>query len=124
MNDRVIKFRAWDGKKYTDDNCVIIYCDGSTAVFDRWGDVVQEKLTIQQFTGLYDKYGKEIYEGDIIKCCDPDDQATAVVVMGKFGWMKQYGDETSQYPLTDFDLHWFEVVGNIYETPELLEQKK
>lgn len=114
---RVIKFRAWNPyqqRMMPNSTAYDMSCVFPSQCFDH----------LMQFTGNRDKNGKDIYEGDIIRCIDPDDQAVAMVVMGKFGWMKQYGNEASQYPLTDFDLHWFEVVGNVYENAKLLEEQE
>ena len=110
---REIKFRAWDGARITDENAVIIYCDGSTAVFDRFGDVVNKQLVLLQFTGLHDKNGKEIYEGDILKW---DEKKWGCPYLEVCEW--NYGLLNMRF--NDWKDHC-EVVGNIYENPELLE---
>jgi uncharacterized phage protein (TIGR01671 family) len=83
----------------------------------------------QQFTGLLDKNGVEIYEGDIIKVylsapgIDEWWQIFAVVFEnGKFQ-LKAKTELTDGYWFSDFEKHQdYLVVGNIYENPELLEK--
>lgn len=78
----------------------------------------------QQYTGLEDKNGKEIYEGDIVKheawagsASLRDDIIGPVVFKnGCFAIKTKYGDK---YLYTGFN----EVIGNIYENPKLLENK-
>ena len=90
---------------------------------DWWND---EKLEVMQFTGLKDKNGKEIYEGDVVRVItnhianlDPawpkTDLAVEVRCENAVWW---FGDLTMIYqPLKDAEL---EVIGNIYENPKLL----
>lgn len=83
--------------------------------------------TIGQFTGLYDKNGKEIYEGDII-LYGGSIQNEVVFRHGAFGYLL-YGGEFISYagntnftfnPLNRSEEH--EVIGNIYDNPELLKE--
>jgi len=76
-------------------------------------------LEIMQYTGLKDKNGKEIYEGDIIQVLDKEDYPEPLILIGKVDsdkwgtWVFGYGY------LQDFE-GMYEVIGNIHENPELL----
>ena len=101
--------------------------------------IVLEK-TLGQFTGLHDKNGKEIYEGDIIlfqtfSNWDDDSikrhKATVIFKEGCFMWeILEFGKKSVTYyanatePLRNTNSIWgLEVIGNIYENQELLENK-
>lgn len=111
---REIKFRAWrewDRRIVYDD---VICC----LSFNEDGTVNECSSVAMQFTGLRDKNGKEIYEGDIIDMrydTDPADEHLYVPV--------EYHDAAfwagAVWLLEDYD-EVRGVVGNIYENPELL----
>ena len=85
-------------------------------------DTIYEVIpeTVGQFTGLYDKNGKEIYEGDIIK----SGEILAYVFFNEqsasfmYRIVNKYIHE--QAPI---NIENFEVIGNIYDNPELLERR-
>ena len=123
-----LKFRAYDKKKNTFTNYQIVddmlyFMDKFTGVWIR--DDNKDRFALMQSTGLFDKYGVEIYEGDII------DVGTRIPFLNKI----QRDEETAYLKLVPLDKRWtesyftnfedksrYEVVGNIYENKELLEQ--
>lgn len=109
---REIKFRTWDI-----DNKIMEYIDNKCywMLHDTYYDV------LMQYTGLKDKNKKEIYEGDILeydgKGCDVvsfEDGSFIVKSKGKYN--------VAHLNLQQGSVS--EVVGNIYENPELLKEKK
>lgn len=75
-----------------------------------------------QFTGLNDKNGKEIYEGDILTNGDADSRWTVRHLddVGYYCLCETNGDLCESHPMRTSHL---EVIGNIYEDPELLHEK-
>ena len=90
-----------------------------------------EKAVLMQFTSLLDRHGREIYEGDVIKYDEGEDinhwvageTALVLALPGRFtARMKPYNTFTgsNQNTLTEDFRENVEVIGNIYESPELL----
>ena len=112
--NREIKFRVWDvdGKEFVGDMC--LHIDGSILCDHGTTGYVGEFI-IQQYTGLNDKNGKEIYEGDIVKFTIEKDYGIVDYEISEVKWWKHSWiifDGFGHYPV--------EVIGNIYENPELL----
>ena len=105
---REIKFRAWN----RDDNEPIFDPFESGLRFETLINV--PSIILMQYTGLKDSAGHEIYEGDIIRT-------------NEAGWVGYVVYNTGEYCLEDnkggycgdFSA-WREIIGNIYENPELI----
>lgn len=80
--------------------------------------------TVGQFTGLYDKNEKEIYEGDILRIFRTDTDESLVVEVYDKGIVNIAISEYDYVLLDLFSTYCeFEVIGNIYDNHELLERK-
>lgn len=139
---RTIKFRAWDGKKYH-KVCRLGLNGFST---DLWSPSPvscevrrTDDLVIEQFTGLHDKRGVKIYEGDIVRILytdwvsKPNDDSRTIEEymndIASIGYVEWDSLLTGFYIVLDTGYgdinagrHGFiEVIGNVHENPELLE---
>lgn len=113
--NREIKFRAWDGKEMHYNVCInheqkaIKYGYRATD----WVEDANAGIPMQ-YTGLKDRNGKEIYEGDIV---ETPKGITSVTYEKACFYVKI---ENSFYRLGGWDFEVINIIGNIYETPELL----
>lgn len=120
---REFKFRAWDK-----DNKEMVYQNADSPSFGTFkGEKYctleevffyeKESFDIMQYTGMKDKNGKEIYEGDIVKAKSSDGREFVGHVMFGDGSFFIKNDTSSNYRWIDYEV---EVIGNIHENPELL----
>jgi len=127
MKQREIKFRAWDiHNKVMYDNSEIYLELGEGDDFVVGIDDGDQRLKkdkdaiLIQYTGLRDKNGKEIYEGDIVKWTHPS--------------FKEYKKEYKILEISDIrkslmlepdcQRGWIEIIGNIYQNKNLIKEKK
>lgn len=139
MDSRKIKFRVWcvKSKKFIEEPTryerLAIGCNGG--VYSGFYDVIDNDYLSQQYTGLKDKNGKEIYEGDIIEVelyekwsSEEPFKAIHVVFYNSNRGAFVHAKDPKTFPSgMVFDPYTFdpvpcEVIGNIFETPELLKQ--
>lgn len=137
---REIRFRAWNKKdKVMVDVAAMNF--GPSGLWSLIEDAVDAELQLadsydlMQYTGLHDKNGREVYEGDILKVTSEDGESYVATV-------KWFGDEG--YPAFDLagipaawcyesnalatifesGVETCEVIGNIFEDKQLLEGKQ
>lgn len=143
--DREIKFRAWD--KVEKILCQVSLINFEKGCFltgnsptpgeyqdDCWVEGIKEghfvdfeNIKLMQYTGLKDRNGKEIYEGDIVKFNDKVGLIKYEIRACQY-WILINGDKYYYRPLTadsGYDSGLFnqnlEIIGNIFENPELLK---
>lgn len=121
MTRRFFKFRAWNNSKceWVDHNEFLNEPEVSaTVLLPSIFEFTHDDWVIQQFTGLIDKNGKEIFEGDVIKYrrFGKNEYALAEVTFSDAAF---YAD----YMLSDlmvFSVFETEIIGNVFENPNLL----
>ncbi len=129
--NRDLKFRAWNEQ---DGMCLPwtlteVLDKAVTGKFDS----VPEGTVFMQYTGLKDKNGREIYESDVVRIAnmtedwkhdEPDlDWRIFKIEWNRYTWA--FNNAVIYFPLSDYNLrdgtpYDIEVIGNIYENPDLL----
>lgn len=102
---------------------LILYVDN----YVRWRCVEIDSKTLCQFTGLCDKNGKKIWENDILMAhldeSYPEDVTYETVEWGVAGWVGHEANSIGRQYLDEFDTKYYEVVGNTFDNPELLQEE-
>lgn len=120
---REIKFRGFDkvGKEMFRVKMISFLEDGKFILSGKGGSITSEDCVIMQYTGLKDKNGKEIFEGDIIEN-DQWKTSRFNVVFNRGGFAITYPGD--YLPKDIKYAEYFAVIGNIYENPELLDNQE
>ena len=134
---REIKFRKWNGKQMLQvQRLTWSTLDDDLFAFEEGSDKLDCSSHLMQYTGLEDKNGVEIYEGDIVRLKfrdnDPDTYTFESGVIrwhedsAAFKWFSLTEDPSdgNNYWLTHAEVDWRDVIGNIYENADLLEAKQ
>lgn len=129
------RYRAYDGgslnRMYQPDEVLVgdgnIWIIDEDSVVGEW--IVNNDLELMQSTGLVDKNGKEIFEGDILACKTDDEVINLNVFWDEEHALfmfesKKYNEQEPLAELVENNTYPFEIIGNIYENPELLEAIK
>lgn len=132
----IVKFQAWDnqnqqmfqvrtlgiGGKYVEIyGQRLVPTAGRTAHMGRKSDrIYAPHYSLRQFTGLLDKNGVEIYEGDILKHYTSWQGMPDVLILDVTFDRGAFTTRIAQIPNSDV----IEVIGNIYENPELLTKEQ
>jgi uncharacterized phage protein (TIGR01671 family) len=127
---REIKFRAWDNiagrfKTGTELAETIIRVELDGAIELKGAIYNISEVTLMQYTGLKDKNGVEIYEGDICRFVNIEngDIEVSPIIFERANFTTNWSSQGLGilFSIYDGDI---EIIGNIYENPELVEEAK
>lgn len=126
---REIKFRVFDKEEkkmefvgaidWTENQKIITCNTATTKHYSYQEDKYQDSFEIMQFTGLLDKNGMEIYDGDIVDTGHRIGEVLWDNNSARFGLSGKELEKGKTFWLTQFER--LEVIGNIFQTPELLK---
>lgn len=144
--NREIKFRAYDKEdeemRYFDDENYLYHYPfilrleqvfKKDSNYDDYEDFeykdVTDKIELMQYTGLHDKNGKEIYEEDVVKITNKNSKVIPIKpLIAQIVWSEEYlsyilittSVKDAFENLGDYIDYDIEVIGNVFENPELL----
>lgn len=118
------KFRAWDKELQTMLDISLMDFKNGILVGEHWkfgetNSMSFDEIELMESTGLKDKNGKEVFEGDVVKC----NGLLGTIESFKAMWICSFV-KYNNYQKVGFFAQEIEVVGNIYENSELLEDKE
>ncbi len=127
---RPIKFRAWHKEERKMFDCYSVSFRHGQCGLTNFGMELWERLVLMQFTGLLDKNGKEIYEGDIMSFKADKSSPTGGQYCGTMGFHSENSKvvewDEDRWSLGNWrlsgELKMYEVIGNIHTNPELLNK--
>ncbi|WP_334806341.1 YopX family protein [Lacticaseibacillus paracasei] len=121
---REIKFRAFLNSKYYEKPRMLSW-EELLEQYDAIDMFQRDMMTLMQYTGLHDKNGREVYEGDVLDIGLRDQDGKPVIAPVSYetyaaGYVLDNGGNGIWQRLTED----CEVIGNIFENPKLLEGKQ
>lgn len=114
---RTIKFRAWDKALKTMSYSPLHSIGFDGKLYYGNADFKDYPVELMQFTGLLDKNGVEIYEGDIVRCYDKSGEMVYDREVDFYEFRREIWSEVDETGRTKV-----EVLGNVYENPEIPHQ--
>ena len=129
MNDRYLyrakHIHALSENEHLNGLWIVGYLSGENYISNKDGEYLIDQSTICQCTGLKDKNGNLIWENDIMVAhlddLFPEDATYTRVMWHENGFYRKEQGSEDIFPLDKFDQEYFEVCGNLYDNPELLE---
>jgi len=125
---REIKFRAWDKKENKMQQVAQILYGHEASNYPLSVDFFRsvksrsiKDIELMQYTGLKDKNGVEIYEGDIVMIYDARESESFPMFSEKVIFEKGKFMTEGEFDLYDTDNYSYELIGNIFENKELLK---
>lgn len=138
MKERKIKFRAWDIEKkeirydITGFECSLegtisaVFLDGDVYPLQGYG----QSAFIMEFTGLFDRAGKDVFEGDLLMGCTEDiwrvmwNPEDARFVLFLIEATKKFDGRLGGYYISmqGYRVKAMSIIGSVFENPELLEK--
>ena len=131
---RDIKFRCWDTEnkqmlKVQELDFEDTFYGGRLSIrTDQYNDYFDiEDMILMQYTGLKDKNGKEIYEGDIVKFRFKEDREEFPDLIGYIEYQSTFAafrimSNQGSFKIDITEIKFIEVIGNIYDNKNLLEE--
>lgn len=134
-----LKFRVWEEREKEYDTWSYILDESGNLYRNTYGALIEcdkKDYIIEQYTGLKDKNGKEIYEGDIVAVKDDDIPFALVNALTTEKWLVRFNKHRASFTMVKSTrrrnfIRTFqntkqddiEVIGNIHENDDLLEKK-
>ena len=114
--NREIKFRAFD------DGQMLLMPISTNYGISRFFGLLRDDAVLMQFTGLKDKNGKDIYEGDILVSSYSRDTTGTDIVLTKEIVEYEINQYTGEAKYELLFIERAQIIGNIYENPELINK--